>query len=163
MYSSTTDDYHNYSIDQKRRQFFSIWPRLVSTNFKRRSRSVSQTRTPSPNNLPLARLRVSLPCSWFLSVKTEDSQDAQTQIYVRRRDRRCLITGQAAVSRARGGNFTGLEVAHIFPLMAVDDVITTLSGRLFISLFPNVDRLDRTYASLCSKTSISSSERRSTS
>lgn len=40
------------------------------------------------------------------------------------RDKRCLVTGQAAVSRARGGNFTRLEVAHIFPLMAVDNVIT---------------------------------------
>ncbi|KAF8512698.1 hypothetical protein JB92DRAFT_266126 [Gautieria morchelliformis] len=31
----------------------------------------------------------------------------------------CVVTGQAAVQRARGGNFTGLEVAHIFPLMGV--------------------------------------------
>ena len=38
------------------------------------------------------------------------------------RDKRCLVTGQAAVKRARGGNFTGLEVAHIFPLMGVDKV-----------------------------------------
>jgi hypothetical protein len=40
------------------------------------------------------------------------------------RDKRCLITGQAAAKRARGGNFTGLEVAHIFPLMGVSDVGT---------------------------------------
>jgi hypothetical protein len=35
-----------------------------------------------------------------------------------------MITGQAAVPRARGTNFTGLEVAHIFPLMGVGDVGT---------------------------------------
>ena len=40
------------------------------------------------------------------------------------RDKRCLITDQSAVKRARGGNFTGLEVAHIFPLMGVGDVGT---------------------------------------
>jgi hypothetical protein len=42
------------------------------------------------------------------------------------RDRCCLITGQAAVKRARGGNFTGLEVAHIFPLMGVGVVSADL-------------------------------------
>lgn len=55
------------------------------------------------------------------------------------RDRRCLVTGQAAVHRTRGGNFTGLEVAHIFPLMGtgpnrVSHGSTDLSRNLFISL-----------------------------
>ncbi|KAF8522971.1 hypothetical protein BU17DRAFT_44259, partial [Hysterangium stoloniferum] len=40
------------------------------------------------------------------------------RIAVRMRDKCCLVTGQAAVKRARGGNFTGLEVAHIYPLMS---------------------------------------------
>ena len=54
------------------------------------------------------------------------------------RDRRCLVTGQAAVGRDRGGNFTGLEVAHIFPLVGtgrnqVSHGGTDLSRNLFIS------------------------------
>lgn len=42
------------------------------------------------------------------------------------RDKCCLVTGQAAAKRARGGNFTGLEVAHIYPLMGVGMVSTDL-------------------------------------
>jgi hypothetical protein len=42
------------------------------------------------------------------------------------RDKACLITNQAAVQRARGGNFTGLEVAHIFPLSGVESVSVDL-------------------------------------
>jgi hypothetical protein len=53
-------------------------------------------------------------------------QNTRTRIAVRMRDRRCLITGQPAIERARGGNFTGLEVAHIFPLMGVGIVRTCL-------------------------------------
>jgi len=52
------------------------------------------------------------------------------------RDKRCLVTGQAAAKRARGGNFTGLEVAHIFPLMGLGMVRTPYgptSQNLFIS------------------------------
>ena len=47
------------------------------------------------------------------------------------RDKRCVITGQAAVKRGRGGNFTGLEVAHIFPLMGVGDVGSTLISNIY--------------------------------
>ncbi|KAF8798359.1 hypothetical protein BYT27DRAFT_7218591 [Phlegmacium glaucopus] len=46
-------------------------------------------------------------------------RNTKTRLEVCMRDKCCLITGQAAVKRARGGNFTGLEVAHIFPLMGV--------------------------------------------
>jgi len=48
-----------------------------------------------------------------------------TRIAVRMRDRRCVVTGQAAVNRA-GGKCTGLEVArdHIYLLMAVGVVST---------------------------------------
>jgi hypothetical protein len=51
------------------------------------------------------------------------------------RDKRCLITGQAAVKRARGGNFTGLEVAHIFPLMGVGIVSAGLRHGIHPSHF----------------------------
>ena len=49
-------------------------------------------------------------------------QNVKTRIDVRMRDRRCLVTNQKAVPREHGGNFTGLEVAHIFPLMAAGSV-----------------------------------------
>ena len=60
-------------------------------------------------------------------------QDTATRIKVRMRDRRCLVTDQEAVHRARGGNFTGLEVAHIFPLMAIGDVNKDFPCHLFAS------------------------------
>ena len=66
-------------------------------------------------------------------------QNTKTHIDVRKRDRRCLVTGQKAVPRKRGGNFTGLEVAHIFPLMAVGNVSTDFPYHLFISQFLNAE------------------------
>lgn len=99
--------YMLFKFDKASKSFVASWPTLVSANFKRRSRSPSQTCTPSPSG--------------------SARRNAGTRIDVRMRDRRCLVTGQAAVKRARGGNFTGLEVAHIFPLMGVgDDVWTEL-------------------------------------
>ena len=56
--------------DKKIRKFVATWPTLVSTEFKRRSRSPSQTCTPSPSNTPSrVSLRVSilqLPCILWL-------------------------------------------------------------------------------------------------
>jgi len=91
--------YMIYLYDKSLANFVSVWPQLVVAQFKRRSRSPSQTCTPSPSGTP--------------------TRNTGTRIAVRMRDKRCLVTGQAAVKRARGGNFTGLEVAHIFPLMGV--------------------------------------------
>src|ERR1700734_1831907 len=48
-------------LDQKKGRFVPIWPMLVSTNLKHRSRSASQTCTPSPNSPSVAKVRVSLP------------------------------------------------------------------------------------------------------
>jgi hypothetical protein len=58
-----------------------------------------------------------------------------------------MVTGQAAVRRTRGGNFTGLEVAHIFPLMAVGNVIAHFAPHLLISLFLTAARLDKSHVS----------------
>ncbi|KAF8510738.1 hypothetical protein BU17DRAFT_97851 [Hysterangium stoloniferum] len=91
--------YMIYLYDTRYKKFVSAWPELVLAEFKRRSRSASQTCTPSPSGTP--------------------SRNTGTRIAVRMRDKYCLVTGQAAVKRARGGNFTGLEVAHIYPLMGV--------------------------------------------
>lgn len=56
--------------DKRNRKFVATWPTLVSTEFKRRSRSTSQTCTPSPSNTPSrVSLRVSvlqLPCILWL-------------------------------------------------------------------------------------------------
>lgn len=53
------------------------------------------------------------------------------------RDKRCLITGHAATKRKRGWNFTGLEVAHVFPLMGVGDVSTRLSSMSIHTKIPS--------------------------
>ena len=58
----------------------------------------------------------------YLKTSTYEVQNTATRIAVCMRDRCCLITGQPAVKWAHGGNFTGLEVAHIFPLMGVSTV-----------------------------------------
>ncbi|KAF8529602.1 hypothetical protein BU17DRAFT_79619 [Hysterangium stoloniferum] len=99
-----------YLYDRGDKKFIPAWPELVSTKLKRRSRSPSQTCTPSPSGTP--------------------SRNTGTRFAVRMRDKCCLVTGQAAVKRARGGNFTGLEVAHIYPLMGVGDIewLVTLSA-----------------------------------
>ncbi|KAF8524096.1 hypothetical protein BU17DRAFT_85176 [Hysterangium stoloniferum] len=91
--------YMIYRFDRQDKKFISFWPKLVLTEFKRRSRSPSQTCTPSPSGTP--------------------SRNTGTRIAVRMRDKCCLVTGQAAVKRARGGNFPGLEVAHTYPLIGV--------------------------------------------
>ena len=62
-------------------------------------------------------------------------QNTRTHIAMCMRDKCCLITGQAAVRRSRGGNFTGLEVAHIFPLMGVGSVSRFTFRNLFVLLF----------------------------
>ena len=90
----------------------------------------------------------------YFQRQLKDSQDTHTRIDVRMRNKRCLITGQAAVSRARGGNFNRLEVAHIFPLMAVNIAIIELSKHLFTSHFPNVGGLDTAYSTICSISSV---------
>lgn len=53
-----------------------------------------------------------------------------------------VVTAQAAVKRARGGTFTGLEVAHIYPLMAVGVVSTDLCHRIHLSHLLHIGRLD---------------------
>ncbi|GBE85889.1 hypothetical protein SCP_0804130 [Sparassis crispa] len=45
----------------------------------------------------------------------------KTRKTVRCRDKRCVVTGEEALRRNRGYNFTGLEVAHIFPLAFTGD------------------------------------------
>lgn len=97
--SVTEGHYMIYLYDKQHNNCVPAWPQLVPAQFRRRSRSPSQTCTPSPSGTP--------------------SRDTGTRIAVRMRDKRCLVTSQAAVKRARGGNFTGLEVAHIYPLMGV--------------------------------------------
>jgi len=88
--------------DIRSNSYIGIWPELVEHTYDRRTRTASQTCTPSPN---------------------KESRDTKTRIDVRMRDRCCLVSGQAAVKRARGGNFVGLEVAHIFPLKGVNNPV----------------------------------------
>lgn len=47
---------------------------------------------------------------------------------MRTRDQKCRVLGQRAHARARGTNFTGLEVAHIYPIGWIDKV--SLSNQL---------------------------------
>jgi len=100
--------YMLYQLDRGARTYAGFWPELTSNDFRRRSRTASQTCTPSVGATP-----------------SKPPRDTKTRIDVRMRDKCCLVTGQAAVKRARGGNFTGLEVAHIFPLMGVGDTAWT--------------------------------------
>jgi hypothetical protein len=44
-----------------------------------------------------------------------------------------VITGQEVPARDRGGNFTGFEVAHIFPLMAANDVSTNFINSIYLT------------------------------
>jgi hypothetical protein len=46
---------------------------------------------------------------------------------VRSRDLKCRATGQPAPAGSRGYNFTGLEVAHIFPLAEASVVCYVVS------------------------------------
>ena len=46
---------------------------------------------------------------------------------MRLRDKSCLVTGEEVLPRKRGSNFTGFEVAHIFPLMGVGEVVYFLT------------------------------------
>ncbi|KAJ6580306.1 hypothetical protein B0H10DRAFT_1962590 [Mycena sp. CBHHK59/15] len=46
---------------------------------------------------------------------------------VRTRDRKCRATGQVAPYGSRGLNFSGLEVAHIYPLGSVEKILIILS------------------------------------
>jgi len=101
--------YMLYQYDRKQKNFVAIWPTLASNDFRRRSRTASQTCTPSPGS----------------TSSGNPPRNTKTRLDVRMRDKCCLITGQAAVKRARGGNFTGLEVAHLFPLMGVGDITWT--------------------------------------
>ena len=126
------ETYIGHCLDKPKKIFVASWPILKSTNFKRRSRSPSQTCTPSPSGRP-SRVR---PQFFFLSFRFwQQIQDTGTCVAVCMRDKGCLITGQEAVKRARGGNFTGLEVAHIFPLMGVCIVSTDLCHRIHSSHF----------------------------
>ena len=77
------------------------------------------------------------------------------------RDKCCLVTGQAAVKRARGGNFTGLEVAHIYPLMGVGVVSTDLLHGIYFSHFSHAARMDSAPVSIRLGTSTYSSGCRS--
>jgi hypothetical protein len=65
------------------------------------------------------------------------------------RDKSCVVTGQAAVPRTRGPNFTGLEVAHIYPLMGVGVVSTDLRHRIYSSHFLYADWMDRNPVRIC--------------
>jgi hypothetical protein len=56
-----------------------------------------------------------------------DGQRSSTRRIVRLRDKSCLVTGEEVLPRKRGGNFTGFEVAHIFPLMGVGQVLYLLT------------------------------------
>ena len=67
-------------------------------------------------------------CSYSL-----ENADTKTHIDVQMRDRHCLVTNQKAIPHVHGGNFTGLEVAHIFPLMAVGNVSKCFPHHLFFS------------------------------
>lgn len=94
--------YMLYKSNVIARRYEGLWPKLIPDAFKRRSRTASQTGTASP------------------TASSKKSRNDHTRNHVRLRDRKCWVTGQAASSRSRGGNFTGIEVAHIFPLMGVD-------------------------------------------
>lgn len=65
-------------------------------------------------------------------------QSNVTKKLVRKRDMACRITQEPATLRPRGANFTALEVAHIYPLAALDQVrFLHLSSSLTdISLVP---------------------------
>ena len=56
-----------------------------------------------------------------------DGQCSSTCRIVRLRDKSCLVTGEEVLPRKHGGNFTGFEVAHIFPLMGVGQVLYLLT------------------------------------
>jgi hypothetical protein len=61
------------------------------------------------------------------------------------RDRHCVVTGQEVPARARGGKFTDYEVAHIVPLMAVNNVsIDFINFITVISLFFYTVLLEKT-------------------
>lgn len=90
-------------------------------------------------------------------------QNTTTRIAVRMRDRCCLVTGQAAVKRARGGNFTGLEVAHIFPLLGVGNVGIVLLHEIHSSHFSHAAWMDSAPVRVRQGTSTNSSGCRSSS
>jgi hypothetical protein len=46
-----------------------------------------------------------------------------------------MATGQKALARLRGANFTGLQVAHIFPLGGVEYVSAKQSHNLSCNQF----------------------------
>ncbi|CAL1712330.1 unnamed protein product [Somion occarium] len=50
---------------------------------------------------------------------------------VRKRDMACRITQEPATLRPRGANFTALEVAHIYPLAALDQANRLVSASVF--------------------------------
>ncbi|KAJ6530774.1 hypothetical protein B0H19DRAFT_1273745 [Mycena capillaripes] len=54
------------------------------------------------------------------ALNTEGDRKDRTIKDVRARDRKCRVTGQVAPYGSRGLNFSGLEVAHIFPLGSVE-------------------------------------------
>jgi len=95
-----------------------IWPSLVDNEFGRRSTTRTQSCTPSPS--------LSRP-----------ARDTTTIRHVRKRDKACMATGQEALARPRGANFTGLQVAHIFPLMGVGLVSTKQCHNPFYRQFVN--------------------------
>jgi len=86
---------HYLLFQRTARGYQAVWPDLVDFEFVRRSVTRSQSCTPSPN---------------------KPVRDTTTRRLVRQRDQACKATGQRAHARSRGANFTGLEVAHIFPI-----------------------------------------------
>jgi len=94
---------HYYLMSIVNQKFTCFWATLIPHNLDRRVRTVSQTPTPSQGTTPTTRRRSS------------------TRTAVRLRDKSCLVTGEEVLPRKRGSNFTGFEVAHIFPLMGVGE------------------------------------------
>ncbi|KAJ7823600.1 hypothetical protein B0H14DRAFT_2597798 [Mycena olivaceomarginata] len=72
-------------------------------------------------------------------ISTYTFQKDSVRTKVRSRDLKCHATGQAAPAGSRGHNFTGLEVAHIFPLA---------EASVFTMAFPTATNLQQIYIPL---------------
>lgn len=72
------------------------------------------------------------------------TQSRQTRDAVRLRDGWCRVTGTRATQRNRGTNYTGLEVAHIYPIGWVTHV-SFLDFLLYICAQSNLSQVDRVF------------------
>jgi hypothetical protein len=154
LYVGTTTT--NISVDEGLQTFQAFWPELVECDLKTRIRSRGDSRTPSspggrgdsgtPSPGGTSQNRVSRAFFCFLCQVTDhEYQNMKTVTDVRMRDRKCLATGQEVMDRQRGANFTGFEVAHIHPMMGVNNVSDYGLGELWFHLTTgNAERLDST-------------------